>query len=715
MKSTLLLALALLAPAAAVAQSPAPSAPKKMTPPPPTAPRPFPFPAFTSRTLPNGLTVFVVEDHRLPLVSYSLQVQAGKLNVTPAHSGLASMTASLLREGAGSRSAQDIARLVDNAGGSLSASAGDDFTSASATFMKTHAGLGLSLLADIVRRPTFAQEEIDRFVQQQLSGLAVQYNDTEYLLPLAAARAIFGAHPYAFPADGSPQSLRAITRDHIVEFHRRHFVPSRAWLAIAGDLTPEEAFAAAEKAFGDWQAPAPEAQPPPAPPAPKPQVLLIDKADAEQSQISVGHLGVPRDHPDYLTLQVANQIFGGSFNSRVNMKLRANEGLTYGAGSSFRSNRLAGGFRVSTFTRTEKTADAVRFIVELIREWKENPATAAELAEAKTYMIGSFGLELETSGAVATRVLTQAVYDLPKDYYTGYRDRIQALTLEQVHAAVRQHVDPAKLTVAVAGKTEAFAKNMEAYGPIRVIPMADLDLLAPNLVREKETVVSSAEGAARGKLLLEGAVQAIGGSDALLAINDFTTKSTAKLNTPQGALDAEVTETIQFPANYRLALNVMGMSIVQAANASAAFVSQGPKTQDLPPQFAAEFGKSALAASGIGLLRAALAGEASVLALDPVQLDGQLADVLLWTRDSFEVKIFLDPQSRHLRKLSYRATSPQGPADFDVVYGPYSPDGPLQLPSSETVFQNGNKAIERPLTGRAYNTNPAPSQFQKPE
>ncbi|HRJ21400.1 MAG TPA: pitrilysin family protein [Bryobacteraceae bacterium] len=220
MKSTLLLALALLAPAAAVAQSPAPSAPKKMTPPPPTAPRPFPFPAFTSRTLPNGLTVFVVEDHRLPLVSYSLQVQAGKLNVAPAHSGLASMTASLLREGAGSRSAQDIARLVDNAGGSLSASAGDDFTSASATFMKTHAGLGLSLLADIVRRPTFAQEEIDRFVQQQLSGLAVQYNDTEYLLPLAAARAIFGVHPYAFPADGSPQSLRAITRDHIVEYHR---------------------------------------------------------------------------------------------------------------------------------------------------------------------------------------------------------------------------------------------------------------------------------------------------------------------------------------------------------------------------------------------------------------------------------------------------------------------------------------------------------------
>lgn len=480
MNLLLLLAPLLLAPAAP-AQT-APAAPfKKMTPPPPTAPRPFQFPKFTSKKLANGLSVYVIEDHRLPLVNYSLQIQAGKLNVPPAKNGLASATAALLREGAGDRTAQQIALAVDSAGGSLSAVAGDDFTSITATFMKPHAPLALELLADIVRRPAFAQQEIERWLEQQLSSLAVQYNDAEYLLPLAAARTIYGTHPYGYPADGTPGSLQSLTRADIATFHKEHYVPSRAWLAIAGDVAAAEAFAAAEKAFGDWKAATRRRKTPPPPPAPKAQVLLIDKPDAVQSQLWVGHLAIPRQHPDYLTLQVANQIFGGSFNSRVNMKLRANEGLTYGAGSNFRGQRFSGSFSVSTFTRTEKTAAAVQFIVDLIREWRENPATTAELAEAKAYLIGSYSVDLETAGAAASRVLTQAVFGLPPDYYPKFRERVQAITMESLQAAVRRHVNPDKLTIAVAGQTSAFAKELEKYGPVRVIPLAQLDPAAPDL------------------------------------------------------------------------------------------------------------------------------------------------------------------------------------------------------------------------------------------
>jgi zinc protease len=479
---TALLATMLLAPVAG-AQTAAAETTKKMTPPAPTSPRPFAFPKYAGKKLRNGLAVFVVEDRRLPLVSYSLQIQAGKLDVPPAKSGLATAAAALLREGTRSRSAQDIARAVDNAGASLNASAGDDFTSVTGTFMKTHAAAGLELLADIVRNPVFEQEEIDRFMEQQLSGLAVQYNDPEYILPLAAARVLYGTHPYAYPADGTPQSLETLSRDDLVDFHRRLYVPARAWLAIAGDVSAEEAFAAAEKAFGTWKGAPRKSAAPPAPPARKAHVVLIDKPDAVQSRIAVGHLGVPRQHPDYLTLQVANQIFGGSFNSRVNMKLRANEGLTYGAGSSFRAQRLAGSFTVSTFTRTDKTADAVRFIVDLIREWKENPATAAELAEAKAYLIGSYSVDLETAGAAAGRVLTQAVFNLPADYFPNFRERVQAITIEDVAAAVRKHIEPAQLTIAVAGNTAEFAGEMKKHGPVRTIPMNALDLLAPSMTR----------------------------------------------------------------------------------------------------------------------------------------------------------------------------------------------------------------------------------------
>lgn len=714
MRLILPLLLAAAFPAVLPAQAPKSAAPKKMTPPPPAAPRPFAFPKFTSRTLANGLTVFVVEDRRLPLVAYSLQLRAGKLNAPPAKSGLASLTAGLLREGTTTRSSQEIARLVDNAGGSLSAGSGDDFTSVSATFMKTHASLGLNLLTDIVRNPVFAQDEIDRALQQAQSGLAVQYNDIQFVLPVAATRVLFGDHPYAYPADGTPQSIRNLKREDFVAFHRQHFAPARAWLAIAGDVTAEEAFAAAEKAFGDWKAtPAPDPAPP-APPAPKAQVVLIEKPDANQSQISVGHLGVPRSHPDYLTLQVANQIFGGSFNSRVMLKLRANEGLTYGAGSSFRSLRLAGGFQVSTSTRTERTADAVQFIVDLIRDWKENPATEAELAEAKAFLIGSFGVELETAGAVAGRVLAQALYGLPDDYYPRFRERVQAITLQDVEAVVRRHIDPTKLTVAVAGNTSAFAKDLAKHGPARLIPIADFDPLAPNLIREKETVVTSAEGAARARQLLDAAAQAMGGREALLAVSGYSLKGPAKLNTPQGELDATVAERVEFPGSYRLALDVMGMSIVQATDGAAAFIAQGPKAQDLPPQFAAELTKAAFTASGLGLLRAALKGEAELAPLAPADVEGRPANVLLWTRNGFEVKMFIDTETNHLRKLSYRGMGMQGPTETDVVFGPYAPAGALKLPESETVFQNGNKAIQRSLAGREFNPPADPAAFRKP-
>lgn len=713
MRYLLPLLLMTMIPSAVPAQRPAASA-KKMTPPPPAAPRPFAFPKFTSKTLANGLTVFVVEDRRLPLVSYSLQVQAGKFDVPPAKSGLASLTAGLLREGTATRSSQEISRLVDNAGGSLGAGAGDDFTSISATFMKTHAALGLTLLADVVRNPSFAQEEIDRALEQSLSGLAVQYNDVQYVLPLAAARAVYGTHPYAYPADGTPDSLRRLKRDDFVAFHRQFFVPGRAFLAIAGDVTAGQAFADAEKHFGSWQASSPAPTPAAAPPEPKAQVLLVEKADAVQSQISVGHLGVPRNHPDYLALQVANQIFGGSFNSRVNTKLRANEGLTYGAGSSFRANRVLGGFTVGTSTRTDRTADAVQFIVDLIREWKENPATEAELAEAKAYLIGSFGVELETAGAVSGRVLTQAMYGMPDDYYPKFRERVQALTLSDIQAVVRRHVDPSKLTVAVAGNTSVFAKALEKHGPVRSIPITEFDPLAPGLLREKEKLEVSAGGAAKARELVEAAAKAMGGREALMAVNGFTQQGQLKLSTPQGELEGSSAEIVQFPASYRLSLAVMGMTIVQGTDGKAAFLAQGPQAQDLPPQFAAELKKAAMAAAGIGLLRTALAGEAEVGLLPSAEVDGKAADVLLWKQEGAEVKIFLDAATHEVRKLNYRTAGMQGMAETDTVFGPYAADGGLRLPESHVVFQNGRKAIEWKRTGREFNPAADPAAFRKP-
>jgi zinc protease len=452
-----------------------------MTPPPPSAPRPYAFPKPVSRVFENGLTVFVVEDHRLPAVTFALEILAGNCAVPPSKSGLPSLTAGLLREGAGEHSSPEISELVDGCGGSMGASAGDDVTTAGGTFMKSYAGLGLELLADIVLRPRFDQDEINRRLEQIQSGLAVNLNDPSYLVSLVSPRIILGDHPYAYPGDGTPETIASLTREDIVGFWRQHYLPQATWFTVSGDVTAEEGFAMAGKAFGGWKGDAADnlVLPPPAPRERK--VLLVDMPQTVQTQIIIGQTGIPRKHPDFLALNVANQIFGGSFNSRLNMKIRAKEGLTYDASSGFEAKRHAGSFTVGTFTRTEKTADAVRMIVDLLNEFRENPASEEEFAEAKAFLYGSFALATETSGQVADRVLSAAMYGLGADYWTNYRARLDALTIENVRSAVQRFLEPDKLAIIAVGNAAAFSSELSAYGPVTVIPQSELDLAGPGL------------------------------------------------------------------------------------------------------------------------------------------------------------------------------------------------------------------------------------------
>lgn len=689
---------------AASAQTPAAKTKAQM--PAPSAPRPYEFPKAASKTLANGLKVYVVEDHRLPLVSAALEVLAGNAYVAPAKSGLASITATLLREGTATRSSQQLAKAVDTAGGSLSASAGDDTASVSMTFMKSYAGLGFELMADITLNPAFAQEEIDRQMRQAQSGLAVQYANAEYLAPLAAARAMLGTHPYAYPGDGTPATLNNIKRDDIVAFYKANYAPNRAWLAIAGDVTPEEGFALAEKHFGAWKGAGRPDEKLGGGPAPKPQVLIIDMPNAVQTQIVVGHLGVPRNHPDYVALQMGNQIFGGSFNSRLNMKLRANEGLTYGANSSFQPQRFAGVFEASTFTRTEKTAAAIGMLVDLLKEFRQNPATDAEFNEAKAYMTGVFGIQNETAGAVAGRVLAAEIHGLGADYWSNYRASLAALTREQVAAAVQRFLQPDKLSIIAVGNSKEFAKDLEKFGPTRVIKSDDVDFIAPDLVKEKPKVTASPEGGAKAKALVEKALAAMGGREKLTSLKDMTTTGKLKLTLPQGSFDADTTEEVLYPDHFKMVMKLPMGVITQAYAAGAAWMGQGAMTQDLPPNLAPELAKSVPAASGgIGMLLAAAEGKAEAQLIDDA--------TVLWKSGAFEATLGFDAASGRLVKLTMKTVGLTGPAEVQTTFDDFRAEGGLTLPYKESMAQNGREVGVRTITERKVNTGLKPEAFAK--
>lgn len=687
---------------------------KKQEPPPPGKERLFTFPKYQTKKLANGLTVFAIEDHRQPLVSYHLMVNAGGIAHTGAQAGLASMTAELLTQGTESRSAQDIAKSIDGVGGSLSSSADDDAAHVSATVVKSSADLGIELLTDVVLHPAFKQDEIDRLLRQSLSGLQIRYSDPEYLAPVAAARIIFGEHPYGFPVEGTPDTLRAIKRDDIIQFHRQRYSPAGSVLAVSGDITAEEAFAKAEKYFAGWSTPQTAPLSPPAIPAPARKVLVIDKPDAVQTQIVVGTVGIKYNDPDYFALLIANQIFGGSFNSRLNMKLRVTEGLTYGARSSFDSEREAGMFRVSTFTRTEETARTISLLNDLLKEFRENPATEPEMKEAKAYLVGSFTINTETPQQVASRVLTMAEHGLPSDYWDKYRANVQAVKIEQISAAVRRHIEPEKMAIVAAGNSKIFAKDLEAFGPARTIHFTELDVARPDLERPKAAAAAAPETLARGMELIRSAAQAVGGAEALAGIKDSVAKAAVALATPQGELQAEVTVEVLYPDKIKVTASLPFGQSIQAFDGKTAWAQAGPQKMDLPPAMHKEMLKNVQIHSGIGLLREPLAGRAEVQALDPVEMEGKKMDVVLWKRDDNAIQVYLDPETHLIAKVSFRSTTPQGTADVESVWSDYREVSGIKVPWKETTYRNGQKFSELTVTERKFNTGLDPANFAKP-
>ena len=289
------------------------------------------FPPYELRTLPNGLQVIAVSHHEQPVVSMRMIIRAGGALDPGDKLGTATLTAALLTQGTTEQSATELNDAIDFIGGAIDAGAGSDLTFVSTIVMKDSFQTGLRMMSDMVRRPAFALEEVERQRQQMLSNLRVSLDDPAFVADAVFARLVYGFHPYGLPEGGTPRTIAAITREDVVAYHRRYFVPNNAIFAIVGDVTPEEAFRGVEGAFGDWTrrdlSPAQVAELP----DPTRRIVVINKPDAVQTEVRVGHLGVRRSHEDYLPLNLAIRILGGEGANRLHQVLRTERGLTYGA------------------------------------------------------------------------------------------------------------------------------------------------------------------------------------------------------------------------------------------------------------------------------------------------------------------------------------------------------------------------------------------------
>ena len=431
--------------------------------------------------LSNGLRLVLVERHDVPIVRLYAIVQAGAEADPPGLPGTATMVAGLLPEGTHHRSAYQIAKAIDQAGGSIDTGAAWDQSYANVSVLSNHRVLAFDLLADMLVHPAFAPDEVERIRRQTLSALDVVDQDPSYVADMVLRRLLFAGTDYAHSEDGTRNSIERITRKDLADFHASYYTPSRTILAVAGDITESECVKLAQRLLGGWK------NGPVVPRAPRLQpislhrreVVVVNKPDAVQTEIRVASLGVPRSSPDYFALAVANQVLGGPAANRLFDVLRTEHGLVYGASSDLDCYSSLGAWVAKTSTRSAETIRATEMVLNEISRMRSRPVQQWELQNARDYLVGHEALQFESASQVANQVLEMMLYHLPRDYWKLFPQRVRSLTAGDVLAATKQYLHPNDDVIVLVGNLAAFKDGLKKLGAVRVVPIADVGRALP--------------------------------------------------------------------------------------------------------------------------------------------------------------------------------------------------------------------------------------------
>lgn len=452
--------------------SPARLAVDRSRPPAPNAPREFRFPAFERMEVAPGLEALVAPTGQGPLVHLQFLAPAGGAQRDGrAVAGLATLTASLLDQGTEQRSAPEIAAQVERLGGYLAASAGWDASAVSLGVLSERLPAALGLLADIALCPAFPAEELERVREERLADLLRRRDQPAALAEEQLARSIYGDSTYGRPILGDEKSVRHITRPNVIEFYRSFLAVRGATLLAVGDIDPASFVTAARRAFAAWRPGVAPATRQIAPPTDETlRAVVVDRPHAAQTELRLGHSGIPRRHPDFLAASVLNSILGGKFTSRINLNLRERNGYTYGASSRFSRRSGAGPFRIATAVGTENAGMAVREVIGELERLRAEPVGSDELEDAQSYLLGLYLYGVQTVEGVAGRLEDLAVFSLPDDQLERYPDEIRAVDRDRLLEIARRYLDPDRLTIVAVGPGDVLEPQLAEWSPVRIDP-----------------------------------------------------------------------------------------------------------------------------------------------------------------------------------------------------------------------------------------------------
>ncbi|MEO5813704.1 MAG: insulinase family protein [Gemmatimonadaceae bacterium] len=430
--------------------------------------KPAAIPAFQEATLPNGLRIMLVESKRQPVVSLALMLPAGDSYDPAGKEGLATVAASVITKGAGSRNADQVSSTIEGVGGSLEASAGADFLTVRANVLADNAPLAFELVADAVARPAFKPKEVELARTQLQSALQLEQSQPGSLAQRFFAAQLFGAHPYGKRPTAT--SVGALTPSDLRAFQTSLLSPKGALLVVAGDISLARARELAQKHFGNWTGGAAAQAKRTAPPTrARTEILLVHRPGSVQSNIILGNLTYPPSDPNYYALTVGSRILGGGSDGRLFKTLREQKSWTYGAYSQLTRNRDIGTFEATAEVRNAVTDSALTEMLAIERSLGTVPAATLELDAAKGGLVGSLPLQLETAQGIAEQVGRYTMLGLPTDFIRTLRPRLAAVTAPQVRAAANKFMRPERSLIVVVGDGAQIYDKLAKIAPTRIV------------------------------------------------------------------------------------------------------------------------------------------------------------------------------------------------------------------------------------------------------
>lgn len=442
----------------------------------PLAPVSFDIPQPAQAVLANGLQVIIFEDERLPLVSYRLAFNSGDINDPPDATGMTSAMASMLTEGTENYTSRQLAEKIERLGASIGASASDDFTIVSASSLSLYSSEILGLMAEVVLRPTFPEDELDLYRRNTVEHLKFQRSQAPFLAGEQSARLIYGDHPYS-KISPNAADIEKLDRDKLMAFHAATIIPNNAIFIVVGDVKREEFLAEMYRHYGDWQEgskqPGEFAQPPKRDAR---TLTIVDRPGSAQSNIVLTNLAIKRSDPDYFPMIVMNQVLGAGASSRVFMNLREEKGYTYGAYTRLGTKNRAGDLEATAEVRTAVTGDSLKEFFYELERIRDEKVGEQELGDAKNFLTGVFPIRAETQEGLTNLIVNQHIYSLTADYLQTYRDNVDAVTVDDVQRVAVKYVHPDEMAIVIVGDAGEVLPQAKEYAETVEIFDADGNL-----------------------------------------------------------------------------------------------------------------------------------------------------------------------------------------------------------------------------------------------